>query len=240
VSYVGSNLFQLNDITYAFTESNLRVGDFVKVLDPLSSELLFTVDNKTDTTFQVASHKYNIDMSSNYILDGIKLVDPLRVAKIGLIRNYGTLPQNQSNVLPESGTFNPTLYRLLYPDAARLNDQEAYVDFISKRKANVLRINNAEDILGNFVETSNIKVTGVNISIDTNSPARSNRLVSEYGIRQYTNSLFSAIGQQASFSQVVITSNLTGIGDATFCNNLEILKAAVKLSKEVIENQFYK
>lgn len=223
VSYVGSNLFQLNDMTYAFTDSNLRVGDFVKVLDPQSSELFLTVDNKTTTTFHVASHKYNIETSSNYILDGVRLVDPLRVAKIGLLRNYGTLPQDQSNVLPESGTFNPTLYRLLYPDAARLNDQDAYADFISKRKANVLRINNAEDILGNFVETSNVKFTGVDVTIDPNSPAKSNRLVSEYGIRQYTNSLFSAIGQQASFSQVVITSNFTAMGPATFCNDVEVL-----------------
>jgi hypothetical protein len=233
VSYIGSNLFQLNDMTFAFTESNLRVGDFVKVLDPVSSELLFTVENKTNTRFQVASHKYKIDISSNYILDGIKLIDPLRVAKIGLVRNYGTLPQNQSNIIPESGTFNPTLYRLLYPDAARLNDQEAYVDFISKRKANVLRINNAEDILGNFVETSNVKVTGVDISIDPNSPAQSNRLVSEYGIRQYTNSLFSAIGQQASFSQVVITSNFTATGPATFCNDIEVL-STLRVSNSTI------
>lgn len=223
LSYLGSNLFQLNNNSYSFNNSNLRVGDALKVLDPLSSEILLVVNDKTTTSFEVAPHKYNLDISSNYILDGINLVDPLRVAKIGLVRNLATLPQNQSNVLPESGTFNPTLYKILYPDAARLNDQEAYADFISKRKANVLRINNSEDILGNFVETSNVKITGVDISIDPNSPASSNRLVSEYGIREYTNSLFSAIGAQASFSQVVITSNFTTTGPATFCNNVEML-----------------
>jgi hypothetical protein len=223
MSYLGSNVFQLNDLTYAFTESNLRVGDDIRVLDPVSSELLLTVENKTTNTFQVAPHKYTIGLSSNYILDGIKLIDPLRIAKIGLVRNIATLPENQSNVLPDSGTFNPTLYKVLYPDAARLNDQQAYSDFLSKRKANVLRVNNAEDILGNFVETSNVKITGVDIVIDPNTIAQSNRLLSEYGVKQYTESLFSAIGQQASFSQVVITSNFTTTGPATFCNDVQII-----------------
>lgn len=223
IVYAGSNVFARVDTNFTFTNSNLRVGDSIKMFDRLSSEVFLTVDSTTSTTFHVAAHKYNLETSSNYILDGIKLVDPLRVAKIGLLRNYGTLPENQNNVLPESGVFNPSLYRLLYPDAARFNDQEAYADFLSKRKANILRINNAEEILGNFVETSNVKITGVDISIDPNTPASSNRLVSEYGIRQYTNSLFSAIGQQASFSQVVITSNLTATGPATFCNDLQVL-----------------
>ncbi len=209
------------------------MGDDIRVLDPLSSELLLTVENKTTNSFQVAQHKYNIALSSNYILDGIKLIDPLRIAKIGLVRNIATLPQNQSNVLPDSGTFNPTLYKVLYPDAARLNDQQAYSDFLSKRKANVLRVNNAEDILGNFVETSNVKITGVDVVIDPNAPAKSNRLVSEYGIRQYTESLFSAIGQQASFSQVVITSNFTATGPATFCNDVQILNT-LKVSNSSI------
>lgn len=223
VLYTGCNNFQIVDSNYIFTESNLRVGDDIKMLDPLSNEILFNINSKTSTVFQVEPHKYNLSVSSNYILDGVKLVDPMRVAKIGLLRQYGTLPENQSNIIPESGAFNPTLYRLLYPDAARLNDQEAYADFISKRKTNILRINNAEDILGNFIQTSNVKVTGVDIIIDPNTPAQSNRLVSEYGIRQYTNSLFSAIGQQASFSQVVITSNLTTVGSVTFCNDLQVL-----------------
>lgn len=223
VSYVGANVFSLNSATYTFSSNNLKIGDNVKVLDPLSGEILLTVQSLTNKTFTASSHKYNLQSSSNYILDGINLVDPTRVAKIGLVRQFATLPQNQSNVLPESGAFNPTLYKILYPDAARLNDQEAYADFISKRKANVLRINNAEEILGNFLETSNIKITGVNVLIDENSVGGSNKLVSEYGIKRYTNSLFSAIGQQASFSQVVITSNLTTTGPVTFCNQLQVL-----------------
>jgi hypothetical protein len=233
VSYLGSNMFQANDPSFVLSSNNLHIGDSIRVLDPLSSELFMNVENISTNTFIVAPTKYNLDIASNYILDGIRLVDPLRVAKIGLVRNYATLPQAQSNIVPESGTFNATLYKLLYPDAARFNDQEAYADFISKRKASILRINNAEDILGNFVETSNNKITGVNILIDPNNPADSNRLVSEYGIRQYTNSLFSAIGQQASFSQVVIASNLTATGPATFCNDVQVLNT-LKVSNSSI------
>lgn len=233
VSYLGSNTFEVSDQFYTFNNSNLRVGDAIRLLDPVSSDLFMTVENTTNNRFIIASNKYNLEISSNYILDGIRLVDPVRVAKIGLVRNYATLPQAQSNIVPDSGAFNATLYKLLYPDSARLNDQEAYADFISKRKGNVLRINNAEDILGNFVETSNIKITGVDVLIDPNTPAKSNRLVSEYGIRQYTNSLFSAIGQQASFSQVAIANNLTATGSATFCNDVQVLNT-LKVSNSSI------
>jgi hypothetical protein len=232
-SYLGSNIFQVNDPSFVITNSNLQVSDYVKVLDPLSTEVFLTITTKTQNTFEVAPHKYNLELSSNYILDGISLIDPMRVAKIGLVRSLATLPQNQSNVLPESGAFNATLYKILYPDAARLNDQQAYSDFISKRKANILRVNNAEDLLGNFVETSNVKITGVDVVIDPNSPAQSNRLVSELGVRQYTESLFSAIGQDASFSQVVITSNFTATGPATFCNDVQVL-STLKVSNSSI------
>lgn len=215
--------FNLIDTSFGFTINNLRVGDEVKVLDSIKREHIFTVSNLTPSNFTVNSHKYTLYNSSNYLLDGIKIVDPLRVAKISLIRNYASTVANQSNVLPESGAFNPTLYKTLYPDAALLSDRNAYIDYVSKRKNNVLRINNAEEILGNILTTSNVRITGVNNTINTDlTVGQSNRLVTEYGIRTYTENIINEIQSLGEFSDVVVTSNLNVQGPAYFAGQVEI------------------
>lgn len=245
VIYTGNDTFLLSNNYYTFASNNLQIGDQIKVFDSFASTLYFQVSSVSGNSFSVDANFYTTYPSSNYVLDGIKTIDPLRLANIALVRNLAT----PSNVVPDTGVFNPTLYKVLYPDAARLTDQQAYADFISKRKANILRVNNAEDIIGNFVETSNVKITGVNVVMSSNGA--SNRLVSEFGIKQYTDSLFSAIGQNANFTQVVITSNFVADGIATLCNdtyiyrnlyvkNSTILTGAVTLSNtiQVMQNAF--
>lgn len=245
IIYTGNNTFQLSNNYYTFGSNNLRTGDQIKVFDGVASTLLFQVANVTTNSFTVDANLYETYTGSNYVLDGIKTLDPLRLASIALTRNIAT----PSNVVPDTGIFNPTLYKVLYPDAARLTDQQAYTDFISKRKANILRVNNAEDIIGNFVETSNVKITGVNVVMSSNGA--SNRLISELGVKQYTDALFSAIGQNANFTEVVITSNFIAQGAASLCNdvniesnlyvnNRSILTGVVTLSNtlQVMQNTF--
>jgi hypothetical protein len=216
VIYTSNNNFQIGNNYYTFDSNNLRVGDQVKIFDNVASTYFFQVTAVYAHAFVVDTNPYVTYSGSNYVLDGIKTIDPLRLASIGLSRNLATL----SNVAPDTGVFNPTLYKVLYQDAARLTDQQAYADFISKRKANILRVNNAEDILGNFVNTSNVKITGVNVVMSSNGA--SNRLISEFGVKQYTDSLFNAIGQNANFTEVVITSNFVAQGDAALCNNVYV------------------
>jgi hypothetical protein len=156
------------------------------------------------------------------LIDGIKVYNPLRLAKINVVRQYTNSLINQSNILPESGTFNPSLYKVLYPDAARLTDQEAYVDYIAKRKNFIYRINNAEEFIANYVSTSNVHITGVNNSINRSlTSGESNRLVTEFGIRTFTENLFDEISNNANFTQVFITSNMDVTGPAQFYSTLD-------------------
>jgi hypothetical protein len=217
--YTATNTFTLTSSSYLLNSSNVNIGDTIRVFDNVKTEYILTLSsfNNTTKTIIVDNNKYTFYVSSNYTIDGIKAIDPLRIASIAVARFGTNTIVNTSNILPESGAFNATLYKILYPNAARLTDQEAYIDYVSKRKNNVLRVNNAEELLVNYVATSNIKVTGVNNTINRQLPAgESNRLVTEFAVRTFTEDLFSEVSSLANFSQVFVTSNFTSTGQATF------------------------
>ena len=225
VNIASSNVFQLvNGASYTFNDSNIRVGDNIKVNDDVKREYYLRVVGRTNNTITVASHKYNFYSSSNYTVDGIKVIDPMRLAKVSLVRNYASINNNQSTIIPESGVFNPTLYRALYPDASSLTDQQAYIDYIAKRKNNILRVNNADELLVNYESTSNVKITGVNNTINRTLPnyGESNRLVTEYGVRQYTETIIDEIKNVGTFGEVAITSNLTVVGPSVLSGNVDV------------------
>ena len=223
-TYSGNNVFTLSYYpNYGFDSNNLNIGDDIKILDGIQREYLFTVSNVSSYDFTVNPHKYSLIQTSNYVLDGIKVIDPMRIAKVSFVRNYIETNANQVDVLPESGTFNATLYKTLYPDAALLSDKSAYIDYIAKRKNNVLRVNNADDILANYVGTSNVKITGVNNHINRIlTTGESNRLVTEFGIREYTETVIDEIKNLGVFTDVVITSNLNVSGPGNFDGQLNV------------------
>jgi hypothetical protein len=236
VEYLHSNIFELSTYpTYSFNNSNIRVGDEIKINDEVKREFYLSIASYTPSNITVSNHKYDFYGTSNYTLDGIKVIDPLRLGKISLVRNYVSFTSNQNVVIPESGVFNPTLYKILYPDAASLTDQQAYIDYIAKRKNNVLRVNNADEFIANYISTSNVKITGVNNSINRSLQdyGESNRLVTEYGIRQYTETIIDEIKNVGDFGTVAITSNLTVTGPSTLNGNLDV-NGAFKVSNTSI------
>jgi hypothetical protein len=223
--YTSPNTFTLTNGLYTVNTSNINIGDTIRVLDSVKTEYIFTVANYNNTTrtIVVDDNRYTLYVSSNYTIDGIKALDPSRIASIAIVRLGSDTITTTSNILPESGAFNPTLYKILYPNAARLTDQEAYIDYVSKRKVNLLRVNNADELLVNYIATSNIKVTGVNNTINRNLLAgESNRLVTEYAVRSFTEDLFSEVSTQANFQQVFVTSNFTSTGQALFEDNVTV------------------
>jgi hypothetical protein len=236
VEYLHSNVFELSTYpTYRFNSSNIRVGDEIKINDEVKREFYLSIASYSPSNVTVNNHKYDFYTTSNYTLDGIKVIDPLRLGKISLVRNLVSFTSNQNIIIPESGVFNPTLYRILYPDAASLTDQQAYIDYIAKRKNNVLRVNNAEELIVNYVATSNVKITGVNNTINRTIPdyGESNRLVTEYGIRQYTETIIDEIKNVGDFGTVAITSNLTVTGPSELNGNLDV-NGALKVSNTSI------
>jgi hypothetical protein len=235
--YTSTNTFTLTDSAYSLNTSNVHVGDTIRVLDSVKTEYILTLAsyNNTTKTITVDNNKYTLYISSNYTFDGIKALDPLRIASIAVARLGTNTITNTSNVLPESGAFNPTLYKILYPNAARLTDQEAFIDYIAKRKNNSLRVNNADELLVNYIATSNVKVTGVNNSINRQlAVGESNRLVTEFAVRTFTESLFSEVSSLANFSEVFVTSNFTSTGPATFEDDVTVRSNLKVLNKSIL------
>lgn len=235
--YTSSNTFTLTNGSYIVNTSNLNIGDTIRVLDSVKTEYVFTVANYNNTTrtIVVDDNRYTLYVSSNYTIEGIRALDPLRIASIAIVRFGSNLITTTSNVLPESGVFNPTLYKILYPNAARLTDQEAYIDYVSKRKVNVLRVNNADELLVNYIATSNVKVTGVNNTINRSLPAgESNRLVTEFAVRSFTETLFNEVSSQANFQQVFVTSNFTTTGPALFEDNVTVRSNLTVLNQSTL------
>jgi hypothetical protein len=82
---------------------------------------------------------------SDYILWGHQLTDPLRCARVNFLR----IPQaERSNWLYQyDDSFNYPLYRMLYPDALRLDRDAAYIDLVSRARRDDFRIGKAEDLV---------------------------------------------------------------------------------------------
>jgi len=250
VVYTNSNSFTISDYpAYRLDSNNLNIGDDVRIVDSVKTEYLLTVSTLTPSNFVVNTNKYTLLSQSNYVLDGIKLTDPLRMAKLFLARDFPVTFANQQNTLPESGRFNAAMYKLLYPDASSLSDQGAYIDYISKRKNNIFRINNADELLANLVNTSNQVITGVNIDVSSDGSnaqeGASNRLVTEYGIKKFTYNILDDLQTNATFSNVIATNSLTSLGQSTFCNdvtvasNLRVSNSLILTGAATMSNSLY-
>lgn len=137
--------------------------------------------------------------------------------------------------------FDPELYKTLYPDARTLTDNESYIDWVNKRKNEVYRIRNVYDIAYgggnlytdiNFLRiNSNIDFRGVFIDgIQTyldpsrcNLPGDSNKLITEYAIKNYTDVRVANLQSQGSFANIVINDTIVINQSATMSNVLYVM-----------------
>jgi len=191
--------------------------------------------------------------TSNYLLFGIKVTDFDRIAQANYARlfaGYSNMNTNGTIVSAISSsntnflvseiddTFNAPLYRMLYPDSRSLNDTQTYLDWVSKRKNEVYRIQNVSDIAYgngntytniNFLNiSSNMIFTGTFINGITeylnpstcNIPGDSNKLITENAIKQYADIRMSNLQNQGSFTNVLINDSIMVNVNGTFCNLL--------------------
>lgn len=158
--YNGSNNFTLTG-SNTLGSNNMIVGDSIRVIDPSSTELYFTVIDTAGSMFTVSNSFNILYPSSNYLVYGIKVTDYDRIAQINYARIIGgysnitsnyqivsavtTSNTNYINNITDSN-FNATLYRILYPDARALSDTQTYLDWVNKRKNETYRIINVDDI----------------------------------------------------------------------------------------------
>lgn len=226
---VASNTFIIHndcsDNTFTISESNLQVGDHVKILKNKIEHLYATVQTIVGSnTFVVHSSNYSIsDMYGNYTVLGIEVCDVKRLAYI----NYFThiyddiICLEPCEYFAYDPSFNPYLYRILYPDTSLLTNEQAFLDYVGKCENNEIRIKNVYDLalepsLSNLYINHPITFRGVRIcyiSLDDETPSSQiydhHSLITEKAIKTY-------VDRKLKLSY----SNVTFIGTITFCNDI--------------------
>lgn len=133
---------------FTITSSNLNSNDHLKIIKNNVETFFVQVTSIVDSeTFVVDGGFYQfLDTSADYLVIGIKVYDPLRLARINYLRLFAlqqSIPNNNVNVDPD---FNYELYQVLYPDTRLLDRQSAYVDYINRRNNEDIRIAKTRDI----------------------------------------------------------------------------------------------
>lgn len=151
----GLNTFRVNDAgdmnIFQISPSNLNVGDWVKIIKNNSEFHYGKVTSILDTeTFTLSNNRYAfLDSNAEYIVHGIKLYDPLRLARIAYMREYSSAnagPPPDSGLTKIDAKFNYELYKMLYPDARLLSREAAFIDYINRLDNNDVRIGRTADI----------------------------------------------------------------------------------------------
>ena len=150
---VDSNTFKFNKpgdpTTFQVNLSNLNVGDAIKIIKgkglPVFTKVVSI--NYGDDNFVVDCLHPLFDFNETYTLYGIKLYDPMRVAKIGFLTLFtesNNVPDTLVNVTP---FFNYELYKVLYPDVRGKNKEDAFLDYVNRFGNNDARVANVNDLL---------------------------------------------------------------------------------------------
>ena len=167
---INSNVFSFSNLQpttdqFFITTSNLNTGDEIKIVKNNIFTYYANIQNIIDAqTFQVTSNHNFTDSNAIYMIYGIKVYDPYRLAVINYFNTY-----NNSNApidttyYKDDTKFNPDLYRLLYPDARQLDDASAFVDYVSREGNLDYRIGKTQDIIP---QTSNIPATFDNLVVN--------------------------------------------------------------------------
>lgn len=254
VTYSGSNVFMFAG-SNTINSNNLIQGDAIKIIDNMSTELYFNVVSLTSNQFVVGSNFNSVYQGSNYLFYGINATDYDRIAQINYTRIVGGYSNLNSNgavvsAVASSNTnyinntsdsnFNASLYRLLYPDSRAFNDVQTYLDWVNKRKNEVYRIINVDDIAAgngnkyvnfNFLNISsnivfrNNMVDGISMSLSPalcNVPGDSNKLITENAIKYYTDFRLSNLQNLGSFTNMVINNAIVVSSQGTFSNTLNV------------------
>lgn len=248
VRYDGDGIFSLQDQqNYSFSASNLIIGDDVRLTFGRKS-MHARVLNVDDATFSVNSNDIPSYIPQNdiLVLEGTRIYDPYRLSAI----SYYNKNSNSSSSIFIGTDFNPTLYKLLYPESSYLNDYTAYTDFI----VNEDRIGSVYDIGthsgGNVQNTSSspiitvsdhldindnayIKWGDINITYVTNDELRplsslnyANGFITEYAIKNYIDKLLKPTLQTSNIenSASLTSSNITT--DNLIINNFDDFSAS--------------
>jgi hypothetical protein len=180
----GVNTFQYNipgDLsTYFITPSNLNVGDYVRIIKNNVEFHTGVVDSIVDNqTFVLSNDRYAFnDSNASYTVQGIKLYDPLRLARITFLRMFAAMSNTPTpNFVNVDPTFNYELYQMLYPDARLLDRDAAFVDYMNRYNNEDIRIARTTDLNADSNITNNFQTLSVSHRLELNITQPTGRVI---------------------------------------------------------------
>lgn len=253
---VAENEFRFNFLpappeqTFSISNSNLNVGDQIKLLHVNTGiyEYAFVTTIVDPNTFGASNpRKEFTNVGDVYTVVGIRVWDLERLARINFLRGMSPPPSvPPADAFAQLDTsFNPELYRLLYPDASRMNDLETYIDYVNRKDNNDFRIGRAGDIpvgSNDFKSEFNYVNVDYRLTLDevcamqwgdkyvygisTDSVTRSaqvslinDKLITERAIKQYVDRSFDEV---AVFNDITVNGTTTLNGPVFINNSLNI------------------
>lgn len=248
------NVFTFKDLDYGITSNNLIVGDEIKVGINNASFVfskVTSIDSNTNSftvSNYLSSSLSNPDL--NYLLVGHKIYDAQRLSKTNFVRNnrssnpiFGDFSNRFYGLDPE---FNTQVYKLLYPDARLMTDEQCLLDYTSRRNNNDVRIGKASEIVKSidyiYTELRNLRVScnmrvdrnfilnnywvnGITSNSSRNSVTACNDLlITEKGSKEYVDMYRATV---MDLNDLVVSSN------ATFCNQVNMIGSNVLISGSV-------
>ena len=202
-----NNLFSFEDALYRVNRSNLLVGEDVNVFEAGGHEIIGKVtaidSNTVPNQFQLSNYANYAFTSnqSNLTLFGQRLYDVDRLAKINWLRGYRSSTPNVSYIVDES--FNPDLYRLLYPPARAFDNVQALLDYNTYITDPFGRVGRVNDITRN-VDDDFVTLANTKIEWASNSAAES--VIKAVWSSNYTGSYLSTQDAQILYAPSNTTS----------------------------------
>jgi hypothetical protein len=148
---LGDNTFQLrSNATIAFSTCNLASGDIVRILRdaPRGDAIVGTVLTVPGTNLFTFSNARAdvVDPTLEYTLQGIKVWDAERQARVGYVRTvpYGA-GSNDINQVPRAD-FREDVYHAVYPDTRAFDYPNTYLDYRQRWRQGLHRIANGDEI----------------------------------------------------------------------------------------------
>ena len=252
-----TNVFAFKNLDYAITSNNLIVGDEIKIgVNNVLNVFSKVVDIDSNLNVFTVSNYYTSSLSNSddkYLLIGHKIYDFDRLSRANYVRNnrssnpiYGDFSNRFYGLDPD---FNVTFYKMLYPDARLLTDEQCVLDYTSRRNNNDVRVGKSDEL----VKSIDYVYTELrNLHVSCNCKVDHNLVLAGYWVNGITNNKtrpssqatdVELITEKASkgyldiFKQTTMDlNNLTVNSNSTFCNAVEMFGTCYIQSNLTLSN----
>lgn len=235
--FYGFDRFIIQDPNFILTSNILGAEDQIILISNNRSYYVKVV-YADSTGFSLDNNDYLFEYGATYKLWGILVTDPERIAKINYVRNYDSIISVQPGIVNSfSDEFNPSLYRLLYPDAKSLSDVNAYFDYITRKSNSIPRIQNVNEILTSVSQNSStISQLTISSNLSIAGETVMNAAVTMCNNAYVYESLF--VTKNINCSSNVNVGNNVSVTNNIVCGETVTIGSNIGISNDLIVNRF--